>query len=67
MIETNKEEQDRNYVDVTLKRSSTSGKCGWDIKVHTNGTITEDILTTIAEKAVNTALKADAGVSKVRG
>jgi len=46
-----------NSVKVTIKKSSNSGKIGYDIDVIADGFLDQKALDGIAEMAMNTALK----------
>ena len=51
-------EKKENYVRIVLKKSSSSGKVGYDIDVKNAGGITQDELTELAQKALATAISA---------
>ena len=52
------EKESGNFAKITLKKSSSSGKLGFDIQVKADGSITQDQLDKIGTLAINTALKA---------
>ena len=54
-----------NYVKIDLKKSSSSGKMGYDISVGTDGSVPQEQLQKIAENALNVALKTEAALHKL--
>lgn len=46
-----------NYARVVLKKSSSTGKVGYDIDVKNSGGLTQEELTELAQKALTTAIK----------
>lgn len=50
-------EEPKNYAKVDLKKSSSSGKEGYDIQIQASEGITQEHMDKIADIAVKTALK----------
>ena len=63
MIE--KMEESNNFVKVQLKKSSSSGKVGYDIDVKSDGSRSQDDLNTMGDMAFNTALRLQGKLEKL--
>ena len=51
------EKEPKNYAKISLKKSSSTGKTGYDIEVKASDDANQELLNKLAEMSIKTALK----------